>query len=86
MSGAPAKRRTRPKRRPLFQVASWLRSVSRRQTIPGAREIRQRFARFIALLPEICERNGLDREPLQFSDYVTLVQEWMRPRPDSGRR
>jgi hypothetical protein len=59
-------------------VRNWLLGASSRTTIPGPVIIKERFARFSAVLPEYCDRQGLDRGDLQFSEYVTLVEEWLR--------
>ena len=59
-------------------VRNWLRGVSRRVSIPGPERIKGRFARFSAILPEYCDRLGLDRADIQFPEYVTIVEEWLR--------
>lgn len=59
-------------------VRSWLRGASKRTTIPGASKIKERFARFSAVLPAYCDAQGLDRGDLQFSEYVTLIEEWLK--------
>ena len=59
-------------------VRNWLRSTSRRRTIPGPVRIKERFARFSSVLPEYCDRQGLDRHDLQFPEYVTLIEEWLK--------
>ncbi len=59
-------------------VRNWFRSVSRRQTLPGPVRIRERFSLFSGALPSFCHRQGLDRHDLQFVEYVTLVEEWLR--------
>lgn len=59
-------------------VRNWLRSTSGRNTIPGPMRIKERFARFSSVLPEYCDRLGLDRHDIQFSEYVTLIEVWLR--------
>lgn len=59
-------------------VRNWLRSMSERKTIPGPLEIKRRFARFSRALPDYCHRQGLDRHDLQFPEYVTLIEEWLK--------
>lgn len=62
----------------MYVVRNWLRSTSRRGTIPGPVRIKERFARFSSVLPEYCDRQGLNRRDLQFSEYVTLIEEWLK--------
>lgn len=59
-------------------VRQWLRTTSRRTTIPGSRLIKSRFTAFNQELPLLCDQLGLDRLDLQFVEYVTLVGEWLR--------
>lgn len=59
-------------------VRRWLRTASKRTTLPGPVTIKARFAQFTAELPEICDESGLDRQDLQFVEYVTFVEEWLR--------
>ncbi len=62
----------------ITEVRNWLKSISRRKTIPGPKPIRTHFARFSAVLPEYCDRLGLDRDDIQFAEYVTMVEEWLK--------
>jgi hypothetical protein len=59
-------------------IRNWLRSTSGRTTTPGPARIREQFVRFSSVLPEYCDRQGLDRHDLQFSEYVTLIEEWLK--------
>jgi len=59
-------------------VRQWLRTMSRRTTIPGAKLIKARFTTFNQQLPLLCDELGLDRLDLQFVEYVTLVGEWLK--------
>jgi len=58
-------------------VRHWLRIVSRRESIPGPIAINERFARFTSELPILCDESGLDRNDLQFVEYVTLIEAWL---------
>ena len=62
----------------ITEVRNWLRSTSKRATIPGPKRIKERFARFSAVIPEYCEELGLDRHDIQFPEYVTLIEEWLK--------
>ena len=59
-------------------IRSWLRGASKRSTIPGASKVKERFVRFSTVLPTYCDDLGLDRDDLQFSEYVTLIEEWLK--------
>jgi len=59
-------------------VRNWLRSASSRRTIPGPVRIKERFARFASVLPDCCDRIGLDRQDVQFPEYVTMIEEWLK--------
>jgi hypothetical protein len=61
----------------ITRVRDWLRSASKRTTIPGPRFIKERFARFSSVLPESCDRLGLHRDDLQFPEYVMMIEEWL---------
>lgn len=56
-------------------VRNWLRSTSRRKSIPGPVPLKQRFATFSEVLPQYCDKSGLDRHDIQFVEYVTLIEE-----------
>jgi hypothetical protein len=58
-------------------VRNWLRTVARQQHLPGPALIKRQFLEYSTALPEYCDRSGLDRQDLQFVDYVTLAQEWL---------
>jgi hypothetical protein len=62
----------------ITQVRNWLRGASKRGSIPGPKKIKERFARFSAVIPAYCDRVGLDRNDIQFLEYVTMVEEWLR--------
>ena len=62
----------------ITQVRNWLRGASKRGNIPGPRKIKERFARFSTVIPAYCDRLGLERTDIQFAEYVTMVEEWLR--------
>ena len=59
-------------------VRHWLRVVTKRESIPGPIAINERFARFTSDLPVLCDESGLDRNDLQFIEYVALAEAWLR--------
>lgn len=59
-------------------VRDWLRTASGRKTIPGAAHIQGRFASFTSALPSLADRTGSNRRDIQFVEYVTLAEEWLR--------
>jgi len=59
-------------------IRSWLRSTSRRTMVLGPARIREHFLRFSAALPELCDRQGLDRHDLQLAEEVTSIEEWLK--------
>src|ERR1044071_1167385 len=59
----------------LKHVRDWLRTESGRSSIPGDQSIRVKFKQFSDALPRICAELGLERNELQFADYVGLAQE-----------
>jgi hypothetical protein len=58
-------------------VRDWLRTASRRRTIPGGPEIWRRYQRFRRMLPEMCSELGLNSSKLIFADYVQLAEVWL---------
>lgn len=59
-------------------VRHWLRVVTKRESIPGPIAINERFARFTSGLPVLCDESSLDRDDLQFVEFVALVEAWLR--------
>ena len=59
-------------------VRDWLKAVSKRKSVPGPQSIRRRFANFSAVLPEFCDGVDLDRDDIEFAEYVTLAEEWIK--------
>ena len=59
-------------------VRDWLATTSRRKTVPGPVAIKGRFAGFSEALPVMCEQAELDHHDLQYVEYVTLAEEWIK--------
>jgi hypothetical protein len=59
-------------------VSEWLRSQSRRKTIPGGKRIAGDFVKFRDLeLPRLCAKYGLEIDELTFSDYSVMASEYV---------
>jgi hypothetical protein len=63
------------------KVRDWLRTASRRRTIPGGAEIIRRYGLFKELLPELCTESRITAEELTFNDYCQFVSEWLKTNP-----
>ncbi len=57
-------------------VRNWLRTASRRQTIPGGNIIWERYQVFLRDLPQTVEECRLDVEDLIFNDYLLVIATW----------
>lgn len=64
-------------------VRHWLRTASGRMSLPSATEIKRRFLAFAEALPDLCDPSGVDREDLQFVEYVKLAELWLTQNPRS---
>lgn len=62
----------------IARVRNWLRTASRRKTIPGAAQLVQRYRAFELDLPEICAVFNYDPEDLPFIDFCESVVEWQK--------
>lgn len=61
------------------RVRNWLRTQSKRTTIPGGAKILARYEEFRAALPSICASLQFDPEDqLPFNDYVHTVGYWLK--------
>jgi hypothetical protein len=62
------------------RTRDWLRNASRKSGIvlPSGSRMVDRFERFQAALPLLCDRLGLDRDDLIFNDYTTVTAEWLK--------
>ena len=61
-------------------VRNWLRTASKRQTIPSGSIIWGRYQDFIGDLPEIAQESQLKVEELIFNDYLLILTKWLRIR------
>lgn len=60
------------------KVSEWLRTVSRRKTIPGGTDITRRYKQFLIDLPELCAACRKTIDELTFNDYCLLVSDWLK--------
>lgn len=73
----------RPHRRPaaaIGAVRDWLRTATRRTTLPGGADIAARFDLFLRDLPDLCARTKLDEQELTFVDFTWLSATWLNER------
>jgi hypothetical protein len=59
-------------------VRNWLRSSSKRTTIPGGSAISARYVEFRQDLPGICKGLRLVEDELTFNDYTNIVSVWLQ--------
>ena len=59
-------------------VRDWLRTAGRRTTLPGAGHIIDRFRRYEADLPAICEALRYEESRLTFNDLWETMVEWQK--------
>lgn len=61
----------------ITHVRNWLRTASRRETIPSGSIIWRRYQEFIEKLPQTAQECQLTVEDLIFNDYILLVAQWL---------
>jgi hypothetical protein len=61
-------------------IRDWLRTASRRTTLPGGGEIFRRFGEFQAALPAICRRLRLTVDEMTFLDLLAAIATWLDQR------
>ena len=59
-------------------IRNWLRTVSKRKTIPGPRNIKDRYNQYTADLPAICKNLKYDADDLTFNDLWETMVEWQK--------
>lgn len=60
------------------EVRNWLRTETKRDTIPGHEIMCERFELFQNELPRICKLVQLNPKTLIYDDYVWVVNEWLK--------
>ena len=59
-------------------IRDWLRTASRRETIPSGGIIWERYQEFREKLPQMAREGRLIVEELVFNDYTSMVTQWLR--------
>jgi hypothetical protein len=65
----------------IARVRDWLRTETRRATIPGANAMQSKYVAFRTALPTLCLRFELDILTLTFDDSLFVVGAWLTPVP-----
>jgi len=60
------------------KVRDWLKTQSKRTSIPGSATIIQDYGEFVANLPAACKALGFDEDNILFNDFCTIVEESIR--------
>jgi hypothetical protein len=60
------------------QVRDWLRTESRRTTIPGGASVWSRFQTFNKDLPAVCTELRIEPGELTFADLTHVISEWLK--------
>lgn len=61
-------------------VRNWLRTASKRQTIPSGSIIWARYQEFMEDLPQLAQEHQLKVNELIFNDYTLVITRWLRTR------
>ena len=59
-------------------VRNWLRTASKRRTIPSGSIIGERYQEFMEDLPQLAQAFQLEVEELIFNDYTSILTEWLK--------
>ena len=66
-------------------VRNWIRTASKRQTIPSGSIIWGRYQEFMEDLPQLAQEHQLKVEELIFNDYTLVITRWLRTRRNAYR-
>ncbi|MCE2394868.1 hypothetical protein J4G02_09815 [Candidatus Poribacteria bacterium] len=61
-------------------VRNWIRTASKRQTIPSGSIIWGRYQEFMEDLPQLAQEHQLKVDQLIFNDYTLVITRWLRTR------
>ena len=61
-------------------VRNWIRTASKRQTIPSGSIIWGRYQEFMEDLPQLAQEHQLKVDELIFNDYTLVITRWLRTR------
>jgi hypothetical protein len=59
------------------ELRTWLATESRRKRLPGGQDIFNRYQRFQAVLPSLCEELRLAPEEVTFKDLRQMAADWL---------
>ncbi len=59
-------------------MRNWLRTASKRITIPGGDIIWERYQTFLEFFPQMAKELRLDASDLIFNDYTLMVTQWLK--------
>ena len=59
-------------------IRDWLNSASGRRTIPGGRDIADRYQEFKAALPAICGNVRLELDEITYNDFSDFASLWLK--------
>lgn len=65
----------------ISEIRGWLSTESKRKSIPGGKEIYERYSRFRKQLPEIGKTLHIKPGELTFVDFTEVVSEWLIANP-----
>lgn len=68
------------------RIRDWLRTASRRKTIPGAHIIWNRYREFQEAIPVLCKKLERDEKNLIFSDYTEIAYVWLSEKDRTIKR
>ena len=67
----------------ITKVRNWLRTASRRETIPSGSIIWRRYQDFRRDLPQTAQEYQLTVEDLIFNDYTWVITQWLKNKAKS---
>lgn len=65
----------------ISHVREWLNTESRRKTIPGGKDIHNRYLKFKKELPKICKSASLEIDEITYNDRCVFVSDWLIENP-----
>lgn len=68
-------------RQAIERIRKWLRSQRPDVRLPSGKRMADRFERFRADLPSLCDSLGLEEDTLEFYDLTTVIDEWILGSP-----
>jgi hypothetical protein len=79
ISGQDIRSHTDDPKKVIALVRNWL-SQHADELLPGDKTLVREFASFLAQLPGICRRLGLNTSELIYNDFVNIMQSWIAKR------